>query len=222
MPGTVEGAADMSASKRKRLGDGEPRKKRRISVTLDVDAKKGEFLEMEKAIVTSKKNYNDMCTLIDAMAMAKGTQQDDIRTAALAAESLCRVFIHLLGSGAMAKKQGASEKDVTITAWLREQLGAYKKYLWSLFAHSETALQAMAFAMTVLKAEGLHLSAKDDYAFPRQSLDDIVNAVFLSTKEELLDHFIGHFVEQYVDIRFYAFQTIKYVGPPSLFPAGRD
>lgn len=210
MPGSVAETTAKSASKRKRPENGDQSKKRRKSGGGGDDAE-AQIAKLESEILESKKHYNNLATLINLSEKL----DENITTALVAAEALCRSFIRLLAQGNLVKKRDASEKDATVTTWLRERLGEYQAALCSMLHREESAIGALILAMALLKAEAQHLDDRDEWTFPRSFFSSIVAAVVQSPVDHLRDEFMKKFVDQYDDIRYYTLQGIKY-GTPSM------
>jgi U3 small nucleolar RNA-associated protein 19 len=211
MSGTVGQAAVSVPVKRKRLENGDPSKKRRKSATDDDSEPKAQIEKLENEIFESKKHYNNIATLIEL-----GQKQDeDAKTGLAAADALCRVFIRLLASGSLVKRRDASEKDLTVTKWLRDRLADYRGLLISMLRNSRLALNALMLSMALVKAEALHLDDRQEAVFPRYFFSDVVAAVFESLDELLREELLKKFIKQYDDIRFYTFEAIKYSFPYS-------
>ncbi|KAK1833794.1 CBF/Mak21 family-domain-containing protein [Podospora conica] len=204
MPGTVAETAAKSASKRKRPENGLESKKRRKSGGGQDDAE-AQIAKLESEILESKKHYNNLATLINLSEKL----DDNITTALAAAEALCRSFIRLLAQGNLVKKRDASEKDATVTTWLRERLAEYQAALCSMLYREESAIGALILAMALLKAEAQHLDDREEWTFPRSFFVSIVAAVIQSPVDQLRDEFMKKFVDPYDDIRYYTLQGIK-------------
>ena len=70
-------------------------------------------------------------------------------------------------------------------------------------------MTALTLCMRVLKAEGEFLSNKEEYSFPTAFIGDVVAAVLESTNEDVRTAYIEEFAEQYDDIRYFTFKSIK-------------
>ncbi|KAK0751707.1 CBF/Mak21 family-domain-containing protein [Schizothecium vesticola] len=204
MPGSVAETAAKLASKRKRPENGDQSKKRRKSGGGEEDTEL-HIAKLESEILESKKHYNNLATLINLSEKL----DENITTALAAAEALCRSFIRLLAQGNLVKKRDASEKDATVTTWLRERLAEYQAALCSMLHREESAIRALILAMALLKAEAQHLDDRDEWTFPRSFFLGIVAAVIQSPVDHLRDEFMEKFVDQYDDIRYYTLQGIK-------------
>jgi U3 small nucleolar RNA-associated protein 19 len=206
MPAAVGDVAAKTAGKRKRQENGDLSKKRRKSAGGDDDDDLQANIEkLETEIQESKKHYNNIATLIELAQK----HDADPKAALAASEALCRIFIRLLAAGNLVKRKDVSEKDATVTAWLRDRLADYRGTLLSMFRSKKLASNALMLAMALLKAEAQHLSDSADAVFPRYFFSDIVACLLESPVEQLLEEFSEKFVDEYHDIRFYTFEAIK-------------
>src|ERR1700730_18771045 len=113
MPGRVEGSG--GAEKRKRVESNHKPSKRARSESSDADAQ-ARILLLETQIFESKKNYNNISTLIK---LARN-EDDDPDLGLVASIALCRIFCRLLASGDFYKSQSSTEKESVVALWLRE------------------------------------------------------------------------------------------------------
>ncbi|KAI0888631.1 CBF/Mak21 family-domain-containing protein [Annulohypoxylon maeteangense] len=167
-----------------------------------------EILLLENAILESKKNYNNITSLLE-LAQNDGDNEGDDESIQLAMVSLCRVFLRLLASGNMSRRDGQSDKDIVVIQWLKKRLGDYKKILLSNFDQEESASTALTLAMRILQAEGKYTNDKDESNFPKAFLREIVGALVRDGSEDIRQEFCEKFLAEYADIRFYTFKTLK-------------
>ena len=207
MPAAVSEVAKTSV-KRKRQETADQGKKRRKSggADDDNDELKLQIEKLETEIQESKKHYNNLAALLELAQK----HEKDARTALAAAEALCRSLIRLLASGSLVKRKDVSEKDATVTGWLRDRLADYRGVLLSMFRSEKLAVKALVLAMALLKAEAQHLSDRDEAVFPRYFFSDIIAGILGSPVDQLREHFFEEFVGEYDDIRFFTFEGIKY------------
>ncbi|KAI1208315.1 CBF/Mak21 family-domain-containing protein [Annulohypoxylon truncatum] len=163
-----------------------------------------EILLLENAILESKKNYNNITTLLE-LAQKDG----DYDATQLAMVSLCRVFLRLLASGNMSRRDGQSEKDIVVVQWLKKRLGDYKQFVLSAFSQEESASTALTLAMRILQAEGKYTNDKDESNFPKVFLREIVGALVRSGTEDIRQEFCEKFLAEYTDIRYHTFKALK-------------
>lgn len=172
-----------------------------------VDGRHSKILLLENEILESRKHYNNIATLI---GLAQNGDPQDEAVAVVAAVSLCRVFIRLLAAGNLTKKKGASEKEETVKRWLRERLSEYRRILTTMLQQDEAALTASTLSMRLLKAEAQYLSGTGEYSFPGASFSEfIVGLVQPEVDDSVRAEFIEKFVDEYDDIRFYTFRTLR-------------
>jgi U3 small nucleolar RNA-associated protein 19 len=208
MPAAVGEAAAKTAVKRKRQENGDSSKKRRKSGADgddNGDDLKATIEKLETEIQESRKHYNNIPTILELAQK----HNDDPKAALLASEALCRIFIRLLAAGNLVKRRDLSEKDATVTGWLRDRLADYRGALLSMFQSKKMAPHALMLAMALLKAEAQHLNDREEAVFPRYFFSDIVASLLESPVEQLREQFSEKFVNEYHDIRFYTFEAIK-------------
>jgi U3 small nucleolar RNA-associated protein 19 len=204
-------AAAKTAGKRKRQENGDASKKRRRSGAGDDDDDddtndiQARIERLETEIQESRKHYNNIATLVDLAQK----HTEDSAVALAASEALCRIFIRLLAAGALVKRKDVSEKDATVAGWLRDRLADYRGALLSMFRRRKLALNALALAMALLKAEAQHLGDRGEAVFPRYFFSDIVASILESPVGQLREHFSEKFIDEYHDIRFHTFESIK-------------
>ncbi|KAI1841701.1 hypothetical protein JX266_012069 [Neoarthrinium moseri] len=203
MPGKIAEAP----LKRKRSKDAEQPKKRARSesnASSDDHDPQADILLLENEILESKKHYNNITKLLE---IAQDTEHEE--TALVATVSLCRVFLRLLAAGSLARTPGQSEKDIVVVQWLKGKLSEYKQLTLAALAKEDTASTALTLAMRVLKAEGQHLSSKEEYSFPKAFLTEIVGTLVRRASEDVRQEFCEKFMAEFGDVRFYAFKALK-------------
>lgn len=199
-------AKSVEGSKRKRASADEEPAKRRRSSSEESDDPNAKILLMEQGILESRKNYNNISVLLKTARQYESGEPEPM----LAVVALCRVFVRLLAQGSMIAKRSLSEKDLVVVGWLKDQLSQYKVVLLSLLDDEELAVTALTLNMRLLKAEGQFLYDKEGYTFPTAFMQSIVRGVLLSDNDDVRGAFIQEFAEQYDDIRFYTFKSVKY------------
>ncbi|KAI2624353.1 nucleolar complex protein [Hypoxylon sp. NC1633] len=170
----------------------------------NADDPQAEILLLENAILESKKNYNNITILLE---FTQKESDDDF--AQLAMVSLCRVFLRLLASGNMTRRDGQSEKDVVVVQWLKKRLGDYKQAVLSALGQESSASTALTLAMRILQAEGQYMNSKGEYDFPKVLLRETVDALVQSAFEDVRQEFCEKFLGEFADIRFYTFKALK-------------
>lgn len=212
--------AEEKTSKRKRPNTTEPPKKRARSESTssdngqdgdgddadDGDDPQAKILLLETAILESKRNYNNITTLLHIAR----DQDNDEDEALLATVALCRVFIRLLAGGSLHRKKNLAEKDVILVHWLRDRLAEYHEVLLSFLTNDDHALTALTLSMRLLKAHGQYpYRDADEHSFPKALLRDIVAALCRPGADQVRREFVEKFVDEYDDIRLYTFKAIQ-------------
>lgn len=210
MPSAVQG----KTNKRKRSASSKevPSKRARSESSHDEeDDPQADILSLEAAILESKKNYNNITTLIDIARAADKDSVEDEENVLLATVALCRVFIRLLAAGALLKKKAMPEKDIIVVHWLRDRFAECREVILALFSRDDQAMTALTLSMRLLKTEGQYpLSDKDEYAFPKTSLKDIVMALSQPEVDTLArKEFVEKFVDEFDDVRLYTFKAVR-------------
>ncbi|KAK2606162.1 Maturation and nuclear export of 40S ribosomal subunits interacting protein [Conoideocrella luteorostrata] len=198
-------ANGVEGSKRKRASAGEKPAKRRRSPSDESEDPNAKILLMEQGILESKKNYNNIAILLQTAGEYENGEPESM----LAAVALCRIFVRLLAQGSLIAKKSLSEKELVVVSWLRDQLSQYKSLLLRLLSEEEVAVTALTLSMRLLKAEGESLYDKEEYFFPTTFIESIVKAILLSDNEDVRRAFIEEFAEQYDDIRYFTFKSVK-------------
>lgn len=231
---TARRAAEEKTSKRKRPDTAEPPKKRARSESAssdhDIAEHDGEgddssakILLLETAILESKRNYNNITTLLHIAR----DQDNGGDGALLATVALCRVFIRLLAAGSLLRRKNLAEKDIILVHWLRDRLAEYHEVLLSFLASDDHALTALTLSMRLLKAHGQYpYRETEEHSFPRVLLRDIVAALCRLGADQVRREFVEKFVDEYDDIRLYTFKAIQDKlagqGPQSASPSWSD
>ena len=205
MPGIGEHKRQQNKRKREVLDQG-PSKRAKSESSDDEDGL-AQILLLENEIFESKKNYNNITTLIKILQANDELDNDP----ALAAISLCRIFTRLMASGDMTKKQETTEKEAIVVEWLRARYAEYKIALPRLLVQEERIASAtLALCMRMLKAEGQLRRIGKEYHFPSAFLKDMVRALLRADSDSnTRKQFSETFVEEFDDIRFYTMEAIE-------------
>lgn len=201
MPGPVSD----SAKKRKRASGLSQTRKRARSEEAD-NSDKDRIQHLESEILESKKNYNNISVLISTTRDEDSS--DDL--VLCASVSLCRVFMRLMASGALAIGPDLSEKEAVVAQWLRDRLMEYRRLLLLLLSRSTTAPTSLTLAMRLLKAEAERSdSGREEYSFSKVFFTDIVRTLVRPDADETVrQEFCDKFVNEYDDLRFFLFKSI--------------
>jgi len=202
MPGLVKASA--GSAKRKRSSSDKRPSKRARSESSEEDGQ-AQILLLENEIFESKKNYNNVATLIKILK----TDSEDADDSVIAAISLCRVFTRFIVAGDLANKKGATDQEAVVVKWLKERYTEYKNSLFDLLGEEGISATALALCMRLLKTEGENTRTQE-YQFPSSFLTGIVQALVKPESDaNARKEFSEKFVEEYDDIRFYTFEAIK-------------
>ncbi|KAI0508591.1 nucleolar complex protein [Xylaria bambusicola] len=200
--------ADKTSLKRKRAKASEKASKRTKPEVSDeedeAEDRQAEILQLEEEIAQSKKNYNNITTLLEFVS----NQEDDLDVALFAAVSLCRVFLRLLASGSLSRKPGQSDREGVVIQWLKGRLSDYKKLLIAALSEEATASTALTISMRLLKAETHITSERGEATFPKVFLRDIVGALVRKRCEDVQEEFCEKYLGEYADVRFYTFEAL--------------
>ena len=205
MPGITGDSG--SSSKRKRISsDKRPSKRARSESSEDEKDAQAQIFLLENETFETKKNYNNIAKLIKILR----DDNEDPDISVVAAISLCRVFVRLMASGDLARKQGGTEKDAVVVKWLKERYSEYKAALLILLSEEGVESTALTLCMRLLRTEGEHLLNGQDYNFPTIFLKEIVQVLLQpETGSTVRTEFGEKYVEEYDDVRFYTFKAIK-------------
>ena len=210
MPGIISG---IGRSAKRKLSSQEARPAKRARSESSDEDEQARILLLESEIFESKKNYNNIATLITQLR----TDGEDGDNVLLAAISVCRVFTRLMVAGDLVKNSGSTEKDIIVIKWLKERYSEYKSNLVVLLAEGSGASTALTLCMRLLKTEGQTLRNGQEYNFPTIFLTEVVQALLKPESDgNVREEFSEKYVEEYDDIRFY---TLEAVGSVSSFMA---
>ena len=208
MPGIVGHTGNLAKRKRVSL---EKRPAKRARSESSEENGQEQILLLENEIFESKKNYNNIATLIRILR----TDGEDGDTTLVAAISLCRVFTRFMVAGDLVKKPGSTEKDIVVLKWLKERYSEYKSVLMVLLGEEGAASTTLTLCMRLLKTEGQHLLNGQEYNFPDVFLTEVVQALLKPESDEnVRKEFSEKYVEEYDDIRFYTLEAIRSVFNP--------
>jgi U3 small nucleolar RNA-associated protein 19 len=203
MPARVEGSG--GAVKRKRVESRDKPSKRARSESSEEDVQ-ARILLLETQIFESKKNYNNISTLIKLLRNEDG----DPDVSLVASIALCRIFSCLMASGDFIKAQSTTEKESVVALWLRERYSEYKVALLQLLNLEALGSTALTLCMWMLKSEGTHLRNGQEYNFPSTFLRDILQILFgPGCGDAMRREFNEKYLEEYDDIRFFTFTAVE-------------
>jgi U3 small nucleolar RNA-associated protein 19 len=203
MPGRVEGPG--GAVKRKRVVSKHMPSKRSRSESSEGDVQ-ARILLLETQIFESKKNYNNISTLIKLSR----NEDENPDVPLVASIALCRIFSRLMASGDFIKAHNTTEKESVVTLWLRERYTEYKVVLLQLLIREASGSTALTLCMRMLKSEGTHLRNGQEYSFPSPFLRDIMqNLLGPDCGDAVRREFCEKYMGEHDDVRFYTFAAIE-------------
>jgi U3 small nucleolar RNA-associated protein 19 len=203
MPGRIEGSG--GAVKRKRVVSKHAPSKRPRSESSEEDVK-ARILLLETQVFESKKNYNNISTLVKLSR----SEDEDSDVSLVASIALCRIFSRLLASGNFIKGQSTTEKESVVALWLRERYSEYKIVLLQLLNREASGSTALTLCMRMLKSEGIHLRNGQEYSFPSTFLRDILQTLLgPDCRDAVRREFREKYLEEYDDLRFYTFGAVE-------------
>jgi U3 small nucleolar RNA-associated protein 19 len=203
MPGRVEGPG--GAVKRKRVESRDKPSKRSRSESSEEDVQ-ARVLLLETQIFESKKNYNNISTLIKLSR----NEDEDPDVSLVASIALCRIFSRLMAAGDFIKAQSTTEKESVVALWLRERYSEYRVVLLQLLNREASGSTALTLCLRMLKSEGTHLRNGQEYSFPSTFFKDILQSLLSpGCGDAVRREFREKYLEEYDDIRFYTFAAIE-------------
>lgn len=203
-------AATVAGVKRKRDSSKaerrEPKSKSRRKPSSEAqDDPQQEILRLESQIVESRKNYNNIATLLQ---LTKDDASEN-ETLILAAVALCRVFTRLLSAGDMVKSKGMAQSELVIAAWLKERYREYGSVLSDQFLQSEY-VPKQSVGLTLLMRLVKEESKQKDFGWKASPFPRTVESILLAKEENTREEFAEKYFNEYDDIRFHTFKLIKY------------
>ncbi|KAF2270665.1 nucleolar complex protein 4 [Lojkania enalia] len=205
----------MSGIKRKRESDRLDRKhsKEKIrrkssnSRSGDDDDLQAAILRLEAQILESRRNFNNITTLLQ---ITKNEPNDE--TAIVAAVALCRVFSRLLSGGDMVKSKGMLGSEVVIVKWLKDRYKEYLNILLEQYLRSENPPKqsvALSLLMRLVKEES---NTQKEYNWKHGPIPRIVEILLLLPQDDhTRNEFAEKYFKQFADMCYYTFQCIKNV-----------
>ncbi|OLL23452.1 hypothetical protein NEOLI_001960 [Neolecta irregularis DAH-3] len=162
--------------------------------------KQAKIKELEKQIITSPTNYNQIVDLLEMCI------EDHPETIHFGISALSRVFCHLWKDGRMDGDK--DNEDNLIAHWLKEKYIQLVKFLYEMFAHPEPALQVTALRLyfKLLKAQISRLeNSVDGVLFPNSSFINAVKAILQSKhfSDALSAEFCSKYLNVHDDIRYF-------------------
>lgn len=181
-------------------------KTRRTSPSSEADDPQATISRLGDQVFESRKNLNNIATLIKLAEQHDTTHE----TAILAAVTLCKVFSKLLAGGDMVKSKGMPESEVVIVQWLKERYRAYIDMLLDQYLRNgEASTQSVGLTL-VMRLVRNESESQGEYNWKHGPLPRIVETIlFLPTQDTTREEFAEKYFKIFDDIRFYTFQTIS-------------
>ena len=204
---------DSESRKKRKREDGisKPGKSKRRIVedsTEEVDFQ-AEILLMENEILESRKNYNSILKLHGFMQKDNYQSEQNL----IAAVALCRIYCKLMVMGRLVKARDASDNEITVVKWLKEQYRDYKNALLHMLEQGEYPKQssALTFLMRLVKAEKTYLNPSDDIVWRTGIFAQLVKTlIYEVVADETREEFAEKYVGEYDDVRYYTFGCLAY------------
>lgn len=170
------------------------------------------ILLLEEQILASRKNYNEIVTLLDYAQ--KHDSEQEVEHSTLALVALCRVFCRLIALGNLTKTGQISESERAIAEWLIERYNNYKKTLLNIISEGDVGRHSIAFTllMRLIKEDAEHLKLSEKSIWKNGGTFSMVleAIVYSADAAESRNDFIERYVQQYDDVRFHTFGRLRF------------
>ncbi|KAG8530873.1 uncharacterized protein KY384_004230 [Bacidia gigantensis] len=199
--------SQVSVAKKRRIHDDDVshvQKRQKVAPPDSTEAAQAEILSLETNILKSKKNYNDILTLLNCM---KGKHDHDEKALA-AAVALCRVFCHLMASGSLKRTRTSPESDLKVIEWLNDRLVDCHENLlgWLKSTNPLLSGSALTLLMRLMGEEAKHADQTGQAIGVEGALFPLIDMLISqSWKTHINEEFIKKFVAEYDDIRYFSF-----------------
>lgn len=165
-----------------------------------------QIAESEAAVSSGK--YNDIATnLLPAAKKEVGTGL--LQSQAVVA--LCRVFCRLLVEGQLIKSNASSEGELKVINWLRGRYEEYRDLLLDVLLDEKQDAQVLALnlCMLLVKEEVSNASSGAESVWKTGLFSKTLDAVLSSTSNMVCQELVERYLQQYDDLRHYAFMAIS-------------
>jgi len=200
MPGVLN--QENSSKKRKRVETVEGAG--RVQTKSKKEAVANQYAESEAAI--SAGAYNGIATTL-LPAAKKEIEAGLVRSQAVVA--LCRVFGRLFAEGRLTKSNASTEGELMVINWLRGRYEEYRDVVLELLTYGtpEGQILALNLCMLLVKEEVSNTSAGAESAWKTGLFSKTMEAVLSSPSQEICDELVERYLQQYDDLRHYAFMA---------------
>lgn len=187
-----------SSSLKRKSGSGEPA------------AQKPDIATLESQIFESREHYNNIVTLLllakeETGSIKEETEQDG----GPATVSLCRIFVRLIGLGALEKRKGAVDAEVVVVKWLKGRFQEYLTLMTESFSRRPSPA-TVAILMAIAKSE---FQQAPTTAWRTGVFNRILEILVLADRPEFHDarlFFVTEYLEKFRDLTYYFFKSIRY------------
>jgi len=206
----LRSAATASKKRKRELSKLEDRtqlktKSKKNTATSKEDDPQAAILLLETQILESRRNYNNITTLISTIKQKDAKEETVVFTVV----ALCRIFCRLMTAGCFVKSKGTLEAEIVIIQWLKERYQEYVDILLVDFLRSDTtSKQNIAFTllMRLIKQES---KGEGEYSWRKGLLASIVEVLLLLPEDDpIRQEYAEKYMKTYDDLRFYTLQSI--------------
>ena len=180
-------------------------KSKKNTATSKEDDPQAAILLLETQILESRRNYNNITTLISIIKQ-KDTKEE---TVVFAVVALCRIFCRLMAAGCFVKSKGTPEAEIIIIQWLKEKYHEYVDILLVDFLRSDTASKqniAFTLLMRLIEQES---KGEGEYNWRKGLLASLVEVLLLLPEDDpIRQEYAEKYMKTYDDLRFYTLQSI--------------
>lgn len=180
-------------------------KSKKNTATSKEDDPQAAILLLETQILESRRNYNNITTLISTIKQKDAKEETVVFTVV----ALCRIFCRLMTAGCFVKSKGTLEAEIVIIQWLKERYQEYVDILLVDFLRSDTtSKQNIAFTllMRLIKQES---KGEGEYSWRKGLLANLVEVLLLLPEDDpIRQEYAEKYMKTYDDLRFYTLQSI--------------
>lgn len=180
-------------------------KSKKNTATSKEDDPQAAILLLETQILESRRNYNNITTLISTIKQKDAKEETVVFTVV----ALCRIFCRLMTAGCFVKSKGTLGAEIVIIQWLKERYQEYVDILLVDFLRSDTtSKQNIAFTllMRLIKQES---KGEGEYSWRKGLLASLVEVLLLLPEDNpIRQEYAEKYMKTYDDLRFYTLQSI--------------
>lgn len=163
------------------------------------------ILLLETQILESRRNYNNITTLVSIIKQKDAKEETVVFTIV----ALCRIFCRLMTAGCFVKSKGTLEAEIVIIQWLKERYQEYVDILLVDFLRSDTtSKQNIAFTLLMRLIEQ-ESKGEGEYSWRKGLLASLVEVLLLLPEDDpIRQEYAEKYMKTYDDLRFYTLQSI--------------